>query len=129
MKNQYGCNPYPRKSIYHKNLHDCIVDLNIAFKPQLIVVDGIIAMEGRGPVDGTPIAMNTLIFGRDVVAVDHLIGRMIGINPDKVKYLVEARKRQLGTTNYKIVGPSLEEIEKKFKSIPGRHNLYGLLSF
>jgi uncharacterized protein (DUF362 family) len=129
MKNQYGCNPHSRKSIYHKNLHDCVVDLSEVFKPQLIVVDGIIAMEGRGPVDGLPVAMNTLIFGRDVVAVDHLIARMIGINPDSVKYLVEARKRQLGTTNYKVVGASLEEIEKKLRSIPGRRNLYGLLSF
>jgi uncharacterized protein (DUF362 family) len=128
MKNQYGCNPYPKKSIYHRNLHDCIVDLNTAFKPQLIVVDGIVAMEGRGPVDGIPIEMHTLIFGRDAVAVDHLIARIIGINPNRVKYLVEARKRGLGTTNYRIVGTSRKEIERRFKCTPGRHNLYGLFS-
>jgi uncharacterized protein (DUF362 family) len=128
MKNQYGCNPYPNKSIYHKNLHDYIVDLNRAFKPQLIVVDGIVAMEGRGPVDGIPIKMNALIFGRDVVAVDHLIARIIGINPNRVRYFVEARKRGLGTTNYKIVGTSLKDIEQRFKSTPRRRNLYGLFS-
>jgi uncharacterized protein (DUF362 family) len=128
MKNQYGCNPYPKKSIYHKNLHDCIVDLNMVFKPQLIVVDGIIAMEGSGPVDGIPIDMNTLIFGRDVVAVDHLIARIIGINPNRVKYLIEAQKRKLGKTNYRTVGVSLKEIQKKFMNPPGRHNLYGLFS-
>ena len=128
MKNQYGCNPYPRKSIYHKKLHDCIVDLSIAFKPQLIVVDGIVAMEGRGPVDGIPIKMNTLIFGRDIVAVDHLIARIIGINPNRVKYLVEARKRGLGTTNYEIVGTCLKDIAQRFKSTPRRSNLYGLFS-
>jgi uncharacterized protein (DUF362 family) len=72
--------------------------------------------------------MNTLIFGRDVVAVDHLIARIIGINPNSVKYLVEARERGLGTTNYKILGASLKEIEKRFKKAPGRHNLYGLFS-
>lgn len=128
MKNQYGCNPYPKKSIYHKKLHDCVVDLSRAFKPQLIVVDGIVAMEGRGPVDGIPIKMNTLIFGRDLVAVDHLIARIIGINPNRVKYLIEARKRGLGTTNYKIVGTSFKDIKQRFKSTPRRRNLYGLFS-
>jgi uncharacterized protein (DUF362 family) len=127
MKNQFGCNPYPKKSIYHKKLHDCMVDLNRVFKPQLIVVDGIVAMEGRGPVAGIPIRTNTLILGRDLVAVDHLIARIIGVNPNKVKYLVEARRRGLGTTNYEIVGTSLRDIEQRFKSTP-RSNLYGLFS-
>jgi uncharacterized protein (DUF362 family) len=128
MKNQYGCNPVPKKSIYHGHLHDCIVDLTAVFKPQLIVVDGIIGMEGRGPVCGVPVKMNTLIFGRDVVAVDHLIARLIGINPNKVKYLVDAQKRGLGTTNYQIAGASLKEVERRFNCPPKSSNLYGLLS-
>jgi len=128
LKNQYGCNPYPRKSIYHKRLHDSIVDLNVAFKPDLVVVDGIVAMEGSGPTDGIPIKMNILIFGRDAVAIDHLIARIIGINPKRVKYLVEARRRRVGTTNYKTIGVNPKEIERKFRTQPGRRNLYGLFS-
>jgi uncharacterized protein (DUF362 family) len=126
LKNQYGCNPHPEKSIYHARLHDSVVDLNFAFKADLVVVDGIVAMEGSGPVDGIPIRMDTLIFGHDSVAVDHLIARIIGINPDRVKYLVEAKRRGLGTTNYETVGKSLKEIKRKFRARPGRHNLYGL---
>lgn len=128
MKNQYGCNPFPKKSIYHGHLHDCIVDLTAVFKPQLIVVDGLVGMEGRGPVFGVPVKMNTLIFGRDVVAVDHLIARLIGLNPSKVKYLVEAQKRGLGTTNYRVAGASIKEVERRFSCPPKRSNLYGLLS-
>lgn len=128
MKNQFGCNPFQKKSIYHKDLNTCIVDLNYIFKPQLIVVDGIVAMEGRGPVSGLPVAMNTLLFGRDAVAMDHFIARTIGMNPGAVKYLVEARKRGLGTADYKTVGAGLEDVEKKFKGIPCRRNLYGMFS-
>ena len=128
MKNQYGCNPVPKKSIYHGHLHDCVVDLTTAFKPQLIVVDGIVGMEGRGPVSGLPVKMNVLIFGRDVVAVDHAIARLIGVNPEKVKYLVDAQKRGLGTINYRVVGASLKEIERRFNFPPKKSNLYGLLS-
>jgi uncharacterized protein (DUF362 family) len=128
MKNQYGCNPYPKKSIYHERLQDCLVDLTTAFKPQLIVVDGIVGMEGRGPVSGNPVKMNTLIFGRDVVAVDHLIARLIGVNPKGVKYLIDAQKRGLGTTNYRVVGENVKQIERPFNCPPKRSKLYGLFS-
>lgn len=128
LKNQYGCNPYPRKSIYHKKLHDAIVDLNVAFKPDLIVVDGIVAMEGSGPIDGIPVKMSSLIFGRDSVAIDHFIAEIMGINPDGVRYLVESRRRGVGTTNYKTVGINPEEVKRKFRARPGRHNLYGLFA-
>lgn len=129
LKNQYGCNPYPRKTIYHKRLHDAIVDLNVAFKPDLIIVDGIVAMEGRGPVDGIPVKMNTIIFGRDPVATDHLIARIMGINPDGVKYIREAKRRGVGTDNYEIRGRSLAEVRRKFRDRPRRRNLYGLFCF
>jgi uncharacterized protein (DUF362 family) len=128
MKNQFGCNPIPKKSIYHGHLHDCLVDLTAVFKPKLIIVDGIIGMEGRGPVSGVPVKMNTLIFGKDVVAVDHLIATLIGLNPNKVKYLVEAQRRGLGTTNYHVVGASHKETERRFNCPPKRSNLYGLFS-
>ena len=127
LKNQYGCNPFPRKPIYHKRLDDAIVDLNFAFKPNLIVVDGIVAMEGNGPVDGMPLRMNTLIVGRDPVAVDHLVTKIMGINPRKVNHLMKAEKRGLGSTIYETVGISPKSVERKFRTEPPRwHNLYGL---
>lgn len=128
MKNQFGCNPNPPKSIYHRRLHDCIVDLNVAFRPNLVVVDGIVAMEGRGPVHGLPVRLNALIFGRDSLAVDYLIARIIGENPDHIEYLAKARKRGIGTAFYETVGISPKEISGKFGDAPGRHNLYGLFS-
>jgi uncharacterized protein (DUF362 family) len=129
LKNQFGCNPYPRKAKYHKRLDDAIVDLGFIFKPDLVVVDGIIAMEGyRGPTDGVPVKMNTLIFGLDPVAVDNAIAEMIGINPEQVRYLVEAKKRKLGKPEYRIIGADPNEIRRKFKICrPKWHNLYGLL--
>ena len=128
LKNQFGCNPDPHKSKLHKRLHDAIVDLNVAFKPNLVIVDGIVAMGGyRGPVDGEPIRMNTLIFGRDPVAIDHLVARIMGINPNSVRYLVEAKRRKVGTTEYKTIGTIPREFKRKFRINPPRlRNLYGL---
>ena len=128
MKNQFGCNPVPRKTIYHNNIHDCVVDITAAFKPNLIVVDGLIAMEGRGPVHGIPVKLDTLIFGRDVLAIDHFIAKLIGVNPDKVKYFTEAKKRGLGTTDYVVVGAGIDSVSKRLACAPKKSNLYGLLS-
>ena len=126
MKNQFGCNPYPKKKIYHKRMDDAIVDISMAFKADLVIVDGLVTMEGCGPVDGIPVRLNSLIFGRDVVAVDHLISRIIGVNPKRVKYLVEAEKRGVGTTNYVTRGANFEEIASNFRNRSSLKNLYGL---
>ena len=128
LKNQFGCNPYPRKVKYHKRLDDAIADLNVIFKPDLVVVDGIVAMEGfRGPIDGLPIRLNTLIFGRDPVAVDHLVAKVMGLNPDHISYLSEAERRGIGKFNYEVVGVDLKEIARKFRTVrPRLSNFYGI---
>jgi uncharacterized protein (DUF362 family) len=129
LKNQYGCNPYWFKKSYHKRLNDAIVDVNTAFKPDMIVVDGFVAMDGRkGPTDGVPLRMNTLIIGRDSVAVDHFVSTLMGINPTKVKYIVEAERRGLGTTKYTTVGVNPDNLKRKFNiKAPKWYNCYGLL--
>ncbi len=129
LKNQYGCNPHWRKTIYHKHLDDAIVDFANAFKPDMIVVDGIIAMEGRkGPTDGVPLRMDTIIVGNDVVAIDHFVSTLMGINPTNVRYIVEAENRGLGTTKYKTFGVDPRTLKTIFNVKPSRwHNLYGII--
>jgi uncharacterized protein (DUF362 family) len=129
LKNQFGCNPYPRKSVYHKRLNDAIVDLNAAFRPNLVVVDGIVAMEGyRGPTDGVPIRMNLLICGKDPVAVDYAIANIMGIDPATVPYLLEARRRGIGKSEFEITGIGLNEVSRRFRTTrPRWRNLLGLL--
>jgi len=128
LKNQFGCNPDPRKVKYHKRLNDAIVDLNIAFKPNLVVVDGIVAMEGyRGPTDGLPVKMNKLIFGTDPVAVDHLVARMMGLDPNDVSHIVEAERRSLGKTDYITIGINTMKVERQFTTTrPKLSNFYCL---
>ena len=56
------------------------------------VVDGIMGMEGNGPIQGTPKSCGVLIMGNDPVAVDATCCHVMGLNPAKVCYL-----RQAGT--------------------------------
>jgi uncharacterized protein (DUF362 family) len=85
-------------------------------------------MEGfRGPTDGLPIRMNTLIFGRDPVAIDHLVAKVMGLNPDHISYLVEAQRRGLGKFSYEVIGPDPREIARKFRTVrPRLSNFYGI---
>lgn len=128
LKNQFGCNPNPHKSRLHKRLDDAIVDLNAVFRPDLVVVDGLIAMGGyRGPVDGVPIRMNTLLVGKDPVAIDHLVARIVGLNPQSIEYLVKAERRGIGTTDYITEGPVPFGFQKEFLiDQPRLLNLYNL---
>lgn len=61
LKNQFGANPQKRKIHYHSNLITVIHDLNKVKLPDLCLVNGIIGMEGNGPVDGTPILSRLLL--------------------------------------------------------------------
>jgi uncharacterized protein (DUF362 family) len=128
LKNMYGCNPYPRKTIYHDRLDDAIIDINTIFKTHLTIVDGIVAMEGhKGPTDGVPVKMNLLVFGRDPVSVDHALARIMRLDPKKITYLAKAEKRQIGCTSYSIVGEELSQVRREFQNFrPRWSNLFGL---
>ena len=68
VKNQFGCIPGMLKMEYHGKLQEperfakMLVDLNMYLKPRLFIMDGIIAIEGNGPMSGTPKKMSVLLF-------------------------------------------------------------------
>jgi len=90
IKNQFGCVPGPLKAEFHARLpmaelfSQMLVDLNRLLKPRLFVMDGIVAMEGNGPQNGTPRPMNVLLLSSDPVALDATVCRMIALNPKLV---------------------------------------------
>ena len=82
MKNLFGLLPDKFKAKYHaRGISDVIVDINTVIKPALTVIDGFVGMEGRGPVDGTPVMMNLIIAGTNVVSTDAIACRVIGVDP------------------------------------------------
>jgi uncharacterized protein (DUF362 family) len=93
-----------------------IVDLASILKPQLAVIDGIIAGEGH-ETSGNPIEMDLVIAGTDPVAVDAVGAAVMGIEPTEVKHLVLAEKKGLGTSNLEqitILGETIEKVKRKF---------------
>ena len=118
LKNLYGANPIKNKAQYHPHLDEVICDLNKARLPDLCLVDGIIAMEGAGPVSGIPNPLGLLIIGNNAVATDHACARIIGFNPEKILHLKLAVKQKLGSTDYEVFGERIEDVRTKFEFVP-----------
>ena len=119
MKNMFGLLPEKMKFKYHlKNMEKVIVDLNTVLAPKFTMIDGFYALEGPGPTSGTPVKMDLLIAGRDVVAVDATACRVMGIDPDKIYHIKQAYEKGFGEmleANINVVGSKLDRVKRQFK--------------
>jgi uncharacterized protein (DUF362 family) len=117
MKNLFGLLPDKFKAKYHaQGISSVVVDINSVIKPVLTVIDGFVAMEGRGPTDGTPVKMDMIIAGRDVVATDATAARIMGLDPKDISHIRRAGEKGLGNIdNIEIVGSKLEDVTRLFK--------------
>lgn len=124
LKNMYGMIPDARRIIYHRWLSKAIVDINTAFKGRLVtLIDGMIAMEGNGPVYGDPVEMNMLLSSQDLVASDTICARLIGLDPKSIEHLQLAERRGLGSSrDIELVGDEVPLPWRVFR--PARLNAY-----
>ncbi len=96
MKNLFGIIPgsiygWPKNPLHYAGLPESILDINAALPGRrFAIVDGIVAMEGNGPIQGTAKHCGVLIFGDDLVAVDATAARLMELDPGKMEYLREA---------------------------------------
>ena len=81
LKNQWGCIPRYDRIMLHKHLHELIVEVNRLRPVTLALMDGLVGMQGRGPINGYPIDLNVLLASRDPVALDATGMRLIGLDP------------------------------------------------
>lgn len=100
MKNLFGTVPgavygWPKNLLHMRGINASIVDLNATIRPQLSIVDAVTAMEGDGPIMGRPRHVGFIAMSPDVVAADATCSRVIGLDPQKLRYL-EAAGRFLG---------------------------------
>lgn len=117
MKNMFGLLPDKFKGKYHMmGISKVIVDINSVIKPVLTVIDGFVAMEGMGPVSGSPVQMNLVIAGRDVVATDATASRIMGFDPQEIAHLRMAFEKKLGEINdIEVLGESVSNVRREFK--------------
>jgi uncharacterized protein (DUF362 family) len=125
MKNLFGLVPggiygWPKNVLHWAGIHESIADLHAAFPRQFAIVDGIVGMEGNGPIQGTPKPVGVLVAGRDPVAVDATCCRIMRIEPFKIEYLRLASGGQahIMERNIRQTGESLSAVATPFELMP-----------
>lgn len=133
MKNMFGVIPgsiygWPKNVLHWEGIDESIVDINSALAmPRFAIVDGIVGMEGNGPIQGTPRRTSVLIFGEDPVAVDATAARLMHLDPAKVKHLRIAGEFLGNIDREQIVqiGESIESLAQDFQVISQFSHLKG----
>ncbi len=92
MKNFFGLVPgsvygWPKNQLHQIGIDRSIAELQRVFPRSFAIVDGIVGMEGNGPIQGSPKQSGVLVMGGDLVAVDATCCRIMGIDPARLEYL------------------------------------------
>jgi uncharacterized protein (DUF362 family) len=95
LKNLFGCLPgrvygWPKNVLHWSGIPASILDIAAAIRPSYAIVDGVIAMEGNGPIDGTPVNSGVIVVADDPVAADSVCAQLMGFELEEIPYLVEA---------------------------------------
>ncbi len=111
LKNQWGCIPRHDRILLHKRLDELIVELNALLKPSICIMDGVLCMEGRGPVNGRGIRLDLLLGSSDPVALDATSMRTVGLDPANCRHVVLAAERGLGNFHEKDIELAGEKVQ------------------
>ena len=130
MKNLFGVVPsgiygWPKNVLHWAGINESIADLHFAFPRQMGIVDGIVGMEGNGPIQGVPKQAGVLVAGRDPRAVDATCCRIMKIDPLRVDYLRLAvpQENSLAEANIVQVGERIADVATPFALIPEFRNV------
>ena len=93
MKNLMGCVIGTDTRIMHLDLAANLVRLNEIVRPDLIIVDGLIGMEGNGPGDGNPKRMDMILAGSNPFLLDLFAAHLVGLDSRNIPYLDIAQQR------------------------------------
>ena len=120
MKNFFGLVPggiygWPKNVLHWAGLNECIADLHRAFPRHFAIVDGVVGMDGNGPIQGNPKPVGVLVAGKDMTAVDATCCRIMKINPSGIGYLrLAAGPNHLDEENIRQIGETIKSVQTPF---------------
>jgi uncharacterized protein (DUF362 family) len=70
-----------------------------------VIADGIVAMEGNGPLQGTARDLGRIVMSDDPVAADFTCARLMGFDPYRIAHLAQGSvSRQWGCAAHRATG-------------------------
>lgn len=128
MKNLYGTLPgiaygWPKNVLHYAGIPQTVFDLNATLTKTLAIVDGIVCMEGDGPIMGSPKKLGLVLIGKNLPALDATVARIMGLEPSRVSYLDLAADRLGPITDSRIEqrGEAWQPLVSPFKILNVPH--------
>lgn len=124
LKNLFGVVPgviygWPKNVLHWQGIDNSIVELAATVPIHFVIADGIEAMEGNGPLHGPTKRLGCIVFADEPVAADATCCRLMGIDPNRVRYLQLASP--LGNLDMRRIaqhGEALENVTQQFALLP-----------
>jgi len=114
VKNMFGCVAGKRKALWHfskggnaDDFCELLIDIFKFLKPALTIIDGVVAMDGPGPIRGRTRDLGWLIGGNDPIACETICAKLVNIEPKDLPIVQTAGKRGFGCSDFaeiEIVG-------------------------
>lgn len=133
MKNMLGIVPgarygWPKNILHWKGIQESILDVSATVAVNFVIADGVTAMEGNGPLNGTVRHLGKIVLADDPIAADATCARLMGFEPERITHIREGA-RFLGNFSPTLVdqvGESLTAPATPFDVVPEFRHLYAL---
>jgi uncharacterized protein (DUF362 family) len=125
MKNMFGIVPgarygWPKNILHWKGIQESILDLCATVPIHFVIADGIVAMEGNGPLNGSPRPLGRIVLADDPIAADATCARLMGFEPERIVHIREGA-RFLGNSSPRFIdqaGETLTYPATPFRVVP-----------
>ena len=130
LKNMFGVVPgmkygWPKNLLHWNGIHESILDICATVPIHFVIADGITAMEGNGPLQGSARRMGKIVLADDPVAADATCARLMGFDPLRVRHLSDASRflGNLSEDRIRMLGEGVETPNSPFSVLPQFHYL------
>jgi uncharacterized protein (DUF362 family) len=103
VKNMFGCVSGKRKALWHlrkgsnpDDFCELLIDIYRFLNPALTIIDGVMAMDGLGPIRGRTRTLGWLVGGTDPIACEAICSKLININPKNLPIVRTANQIGFG---------------------------------
>lgn len=126
LKNLFGilpgtCYGWPKNELHWRGIAQSIVDIALTCTPHLAIIDGIVGMEGDGPLNGVARKVGAIVMGNDLVAVDAAGCRLMQLPASRIAHIMLAANKRLGRTGpdrVEYFGTAIESLAQQFELPP-----------
>ena len=119
VKNMFGCVSGKRKALWHfrkgghfEDFCELLIEIFRFLNPALTIIDGVMAMDGAGPIRGRTRPLCWLIGGTEPIACETVCCKLVNIKPEELPIIKTARQMGLGYCDpekIKILGDTFPE--------------------